>query len=389
MDWFFDEWLYKMGHPVFYVTKTYDPAAKTLALRVAQAQKLDPNYAYPQATFFRAPVEIEISAAPGKTRIERVMIEPKETQTFTFPVEAAPQLVNFDYGSTLIKEVRFDKSAGELIYQLTNDEDVTGRLWALERLAERLKDSGASNAEKEQVIAAINSALLKDKFWGVRDEAASALKGVNNSAAREALLDATKDEKSAVRAQAIQTLSQTKDASLANVYEGFLNDPSYGVIRAASLALGETKATNAYTNLTKQLDVASWRDTIRISALRGLAALGDKRALDAALQYSARGNPAAVRIAAINLLGAVGKNDPRAFQRIAETFSQAFATNNRGLINSGAEALVALGDPRGLEIFETARRQSGGKDAERFVAPYEQRLRSAMTIPPKQEAAQP
>lgn len=390
MDWFFDEWLYKMGHPIFYVTKTYNSSAKTLSLTVAQTQKSDPNSDYPQATLFRTPVEIEIgtAAAQGGTRIERVMIEPKQTQTFTFPLDAAPRLVNFDYGSTLIKEIRFDKTAAELVYQSANDEDVTGRLWAIERLRDRLKDSGATDAEKEQATNAISNALLRDNFWGVRKDAAEFLKGVNNSAARAALLKATKDAKPAVRAQAIESLSQSKDATLASLYQGFLSDESYAVIRAAALALGETKAPNADAALTRLLDVPSWRDTIRLSGLRGLAALGDKRSLEVGLRYAAGGNAPDVRIAALDLLGAIGKNDPRTFQRVAEIFAQAFTSNNRRLITSGAEALVDLGDPRAIEVFEEARRKSTDKDAGNFIAPYLERLRSVQTATPPKPVGQ-
>ncbi|MFN2456000.1 MAG: M1 family aminopeptidase [Pyrinomonadaceae bacterium] len=383
LEWFFDQWLYKMGHPIFYVTKSYDQAAKTLTLNVAQAQKIDPTSAFPQAALFRVPVDIEIGAAGGKTRIERVIIEPKETQTFSFKLDGEPQLVNFDYGGALIKEVRFDKPASELVYQLTNDEDLTGRLWALERLRDRLKDSGAPEAERAQVTAAIGGALLKDKFWGVRAEAAASLKGINNAAARDALLAATKDAKSAVRAAAIESLSPTRDAMLAGVYEKFLDDPSYAVIGAASQALGETKAAGAYAALSKLLEVPSWRDTIRISALNGLGTLGDARALDAALRYSTSGNATAVRLAAISLLGGVGKNDPRVFQRLAETFTQAFTASNKTLITNGAEALVALGDPRGLEVFESVRRKANSKEAATLLVPYEERLRTAQTATPK------
>src|SRR6266481_3553432 len=86
MDSFFDQWLYRMGHPVFRVAQTYDAAAKTLQLEVKQSQKPDPDYEYPQATFFQTPVEIEIGTANG-TRVERVMIEPKEEQSFKFAVD--------------------------------------------------------------------------------------------------------------------------------------------------------------------------------------------------------------------------------------------------------------------------------------------------------------
>ncbi len=52
MDWFFDQWLYKMGHPIFEVTKNYDAAKKQLTLNVKQTQKVDPNNEFPQTEFF-------------------------------------------------------------------------------------------------------------------------------------------------------------------------------------------------------------------------------------------------------------------------------------------------------------------------------------------------
>ena len=127
MDWFFDEWLYKMGHPVFNVTQDYDAAKKTLTLKVRQEQKPDPDSQYPQVGFFQTPVDVEIASASG-TRIEHVQIDPKEEQLFKFAADSEPLLVNFDYGDTLIKELNFNKSNGQLFYQLTNDQDVLGRI---------------------------------------------------------------------------------------------------------------------------------------------------------------------------------------------------------------------------------------------------------------------
>ena len=43
MDWFFDQWLYKMGHPDFEVTQNYDEFEKALTLNVKQTQKIDPK----------------------------------------------------------------------------------------------------------------------------------------------------------------------------------------------------------------------------------------------------------------------------------------------------------------------------------------------------------
>jgi HEAT repeat protein len=64
------------------------------------------------------------------------------------------------------------------------------------------------------------------------------------------------------------------------------------VIRASASALGQTKSAAAYDALVKLLDQPSWRDTIRASGLNGLAALGDKRALELGIKYYVAGNPA-------------------------------------------------------------------------------------------------
>src|SRR5512141_308234 len=59
MDWFFDQWLYRMGHPVFDITQSYDPASKKLTLNVKQTQKIDVTNDYPQTEFFQAYVDVE------------------------------------------------------------------------------------------------------------------------------------------------------------------------------------------------------------------------------------------------------------------------------------------------------------------------------------------
>jgi aminopeptidase N len=353
MDWFFDEWVYKMGHPIFHVAQAYDTAAKTLTLNVKQNQKPDPNYYYPQATFFQTPVEIEIGTSTG-IRVERVMIEPREEQSFRFQVDGEPQLVNFDYGDTLIKELHFDKPINALIYQFTHDEDVMGRIWALGQLSERRLATNTADAEKGMIAKVISSSLTLDKFWGMRFEDAAALQDVTGDDVKTALLAATKDKNPRVRARAVRALGARKDPSLADAFQQSLGDESYGVIRAGAEALGQTKNPAAYDSLMKLLDTPSWRDNIRVAGLNGLAALGDKRSLDIALKYSASGNSAQIRAAAITVLAAVGGDDPRVFPLISETLLQSVSPFNTVLFGASGRALVALGDQRGLEIFEQA-----------------------------------
>jgi aminopeptidase N len=383
MDWFFEQWVYRMGHPIFRVTKDYNPAAKTLTLAVRQEQKTDPNYSYPQTLLFRTPVDVEISTATT-TRVERVLIEAKEEQTWTFAVDSQPLLVNFDYGGTLIKELRFDKPTDELIYQLTRDEDVMGRMWALGQLSERIKERTADESEKQRIVAVIAASLTGDRFWGMRYESAAALSNVPASAARTALLAAIKDKDARVRARAMTSLAASNDPTLAGTYLQSLNDPSYATIRAAALALGATKSPAAYNALVKLLDVPSWRDNIRASALGGLAALGDRRALDAGLRFSEPGQQPQVRIAAITLLGAVGKDDPRVFPRVSEALNQSVTIRSQSMRNAAAEALVSLGDQRGLEVFEQVLKKLNSQGEQFSIRQFQQRLRqSSQPLPQK------
>jgi aminopeptidase N len=388
MDWFFDEWLYKMGHPVFRVTQNYDPAAKVLKLSVEQLQTVDANSQFPQVAFFQTPVNIEIGTASG-TRVERVQILPRKEQSFSLAVDSKPLLVNFDYRSTIIKELEFDKTTDDLAYQMTRDEDVLGRVWALGQLAKRVAAAGKPEVQ-ERIAAELSSTLTRDKFWGVRIEAATALASVKSSRAREALIAATKDTDARVRARAVSSLASSKDPALASLYQKLLSDRSYAVIKAAATALGETKGPGAYEALTALLSLPSWRDNIRASALLGFAELGDKRAVDLAFRYAPPGNAPQVRAAAVRLLGRVGGDNPKAFDFIAETAVKAFQAGDLNLATASAEALVSLGDSRGLAVIDQISRDAAVTERLKgHLSAYQELLRKVVAGGPKPDARHP
>jgi aminopeptidase N len=358
MDWFFDEWLYRMGHPVFQVAKTYDPSTKKLTLTVKQAQKPDPDWQYPQVGYFQTPVDIEL-VTNGQARVERVNIEARAEQSFAFSADSEPQIVNFDYGSTIIKEIEFNKPTTELLYQASMDQDVAGRLWALRQLSERLKDPGTANAEQSQINEQISSVLVKDNFWGVRLEAATVLTPTNDIS-RQALIAAVKDTSAKVRARAIASLSSAKNPALIPIYLQSINDRSYAVIRAAALALGQTKSAEAFPALTKLIEEKSWRDSIKVSALNGLSALGDSRGLEIALRLSEKGNAPVLRAAALKMVGAVTRDDPRAFPILSKSLTEAAEKGDFTISTAAAEGLANLGDPRGLGVFEEILKNPNG-----------------------------
>ncbi|HMH42641.1 MAG TPA: M1 family aminopeptidase [Pyrinomonadaceae bacterium] len=376
MDWFFDEWVYKMGHPVFRVIQDYDAQNKQLILKVRQEQKPDPDSQYPQAGFFQTPVDIQIATA-ANTRVERVQIEPKEEQTFKFTVDSEPLLVGFDYGGTLIKELTFVKTTGQLLYQLGNDKDVLGRIWALSQLAPRMNDEKTAAADRDAIRKAL-AVATKDQFWGARFEAVAALNGSREE--KDVLIAATKDANPRVRARAVRSLATTKDSSLADVYLQLLNDQSYGVVRSASTALGQTKSPLAYDALVKLIGQPSWRDSILASALDGLAALGDKRALDFGLKYFTPGNQTGVRINSVGLLAAVGKDDPRTYPLISAALTENVERGTAGpLAGAEAEALSVIGDERTVTLFQQLAKTPGiSQQMAAILARFDARLREKL-----------
>jgi aminopeptidase N len=192
-----------------------------------------------------------------------------------------------------------------------------------------------------------------------------------------------------VRARAIASLGATKDPSLANLYVEHLSDESYATIRESARALGQTKSPAAYDALVKLIDVPSWRESIKVSALTGLAALGDSRALDLGFRYASTGNPAGVRGAALMLLAAAGHDDPRVYPLVSEAFRQA-ATFRGATIRQAGEALVSLGDKRALELFEQLRKQYNTDPILLgFINNYDRQLRRNLEQPsPSKPAGQ-
>jgi len=389
MDWFFDEWLYKMGHPVFEVKQNYDDVAKKLTLNVKQTQKLDLNNEFPQTEFFQTYVDVAID-----NKVNRVWLEPKAENVFTFDSATKPKLVNFDYEGTLLKEMTFEKSTDELLYQMANDKDPIGRRWAMGELEKK----AATASEKGRIVDALITSAEKDTFWRIRRAALSVIANIYSpdpSPGQErpvVRLDAnveaatvrlTKDAQAPIRADAYELLGETRDAKHTALYVAALDDRSYGVIDQAASALATTKDVRAYDALVKLTNTPSWKGRIQIAGLRGLGELGDKRGLDVGLKTATDTKLSMnLRTAALGIVGAVGKGDPRAYPLIFEKFKAAYdASNIQGIVD-GIQAIVKLADPRGqaaIDMLKVKFKDNTG--AMQFVATQEAALKAAIGKP--------
>lgn len=367
LDWFFDQWIYKMGHPVFTVKQKYDKSKKQLILSVRQTQKSDPNDEYPQTEFFKGNMEIEIEG-----RIEKVMMEAKGENVFTFQAPAKPKLVNFDYESTWIKELKFEKSMDEILYQVENDKDAAAKSWAMSELVKIGKDEKTSNEDKEKVYAAFRNVALSNSYWRTKLAAVSQLQSMLapfwetkpvklDDATVNMLLTFIKNERSWCRSTAIGFLGMTRDPKYTDLYLGYLEDESFRVINSAATSLGKTKSPKAFDALSKLVNKPSMKSQSLICALNGLKELGDARGYDIAFnslsdtKLSRWRLPTPpvwdYRIVAAQTIAFLGRSS-NAFPIVFERFKQTIDEDDLNGALNNTLIIITLADPRGQEAFD-------------------------------------
>ena len=163
IDWLFDAYVFKGGHPAFKLAFEWDDATKQAKLNVAQTQDEK------DSSVFRLPVVVDFTVE-GKVHAHKVEINEK-VHNFIFSLPGKPQMVRFDPGHNFVKTVEFKRDKDLLLYQLKNDDDVVGRIDAAKELAK---------LGTQEAVDGLKNAVQKDKFWGVQNEAARALGGMRS-----------------------------------------------------------------------------------------------------------------------------------------------------------------------------------------------------------------
>ncbi|HUV12626.1 MAG TPA: HEAT repeat domain-containing protein, partial [Acidobacteriota bacterium] len=255
MDWFFEQWIFRPGHPFFEVSYRWDESKRKLILNIRQT--LDTSGDVP---VYRTPVMIGIHTQSGKT-LERLWLKEPE-EVLEIALGERPLLVRFDEGNYLLKEWTFSKSTDELLFQLQRD-DVIGRMWAAAELVNHGEDSRAM----EVLIATGRD----DPFWSVRKSAIQAVAKIDGNGQISFLRERALDEDSRVRVTALEALGDTGDAGLVEFFvKRFVEDDSYLAQAEALRSIGKTDARSAQELLESAAEMKSPRDVIRRAATEAL-----------------------------------------------------------------------------------------------------------------------
>ena len=337
LEWFFDQWVYKEGHPEIEVSSSFDDKRKLSSITVKQTHKT--SAATP---LFRFTATIALMDSEGSEIRHRVEVREAE-HVFNFPCEKAPKAVRFDPGFDILKTLKHKRGREALEMELRHAPEAIGRGAA----ARELGREGSP-----QAVAALRQALLNDRFWGVQADAATALGEIRTEAALDALMEGLRLGHPKARRAVVRALGHFRgNPRAASALSSLLSrgDESYFVEAEAALALGRTRDPEAARMLAEVMARESHLDVIRAHALAGMAETRDERAVSVAREWTVYGRPPRARVAAVGALAKLARHRESWRDEIVD-YLLPFADDKEFLVRMRLPgAFEEIGDPRALE----------------------------------------
>lgn len=168
-DYFFKQWVYGEGFPVFEVTFENLKKGGVDVTIAQQTNTTTPNH-------FHMPIRLEFTFADGTTKIEdKVIIEGKPLQTLHFPTDLPVKNIEFDHGNRLLKKLNFirqkvDSKNPIYDFKITTSEDrreitITGTPMKKQNVkVELIQMADMVEFVADQVLATIDIPSVKTTF---------------------------------------------------------------------------------------------------------------------------------------------------------------------------------------------------------------------------------
>lgn len=283
LEQFFDQWVYRPGHPVLKVTVSWESGHLHVKARQSQKAGDIPTFSFP--------LEVEIGTRGGKTHRHEKWIA-SESDALVIALGERPAWVGVDPRFRVVGSVTVEAPADMLREQLAHGSTARLRWLAARALARRSDPS---------TIRALGGSLSKkSEAWMVRGEAARALGKIRGKDAFEWLEKNARAAHPKVRRAVHSALGEFRtDEAAAILTRAATKDSSYLAGAEAARALGETRREKALATLVPLLDASSWADVRRAAALDGLSSLRMEAAVPHVLERTRYGHSTPTRRAAV------------------------------------------------------------------------------------------
>ncbi|MBI3271263.1 MAG: HEAT repeat domain-containing protein [Planctomycetes bacterium] len=365
LDRYFEEWLFRAGHPELRATLAWDAKAKEATLHVTQKGAIGGN----GKSAYQFPIGVRFVTRDGTQDFREELKDAEHVFKYRLPSEPRQALLDPDYELPLVK-VDWLKPRALWRNQLLGDRDVAGRLAAAGAVADWGTDEAAE---------LLGRAFAREKFWGVRAELARGLGRMRTPAARAVLVRNLGVTEPKARRAVVEALGEYRDASLVATFARLAErDPSYMVAAEAVRALGKTRDARARAHIERALATDSWGEVLRGAGVSATVELAGT--WTAARKYLAAAFPDRVRAAAVRAIGAAGRGEPGATLALLEA-----ARGDSQLVRvTAVRTLVLAGDPSACAELKKLH-EGCGNSMERGVLDSALRsLRSGLaTDPPK------
>ena len=330
---FFNQWVFKAGHPDFKVTAQWDPESQQLAMKIEQTQlarKLVWKDLETAVPYFEVPVDIEIETKAGR-KTQRVEVKDRETNV-TFKLDSEPDIIDFDRDSDVLKSFSFERTPAQLARQLEHDDQPWHRWWAAGQLA-----------GSHEGVAALREALHKDSSDRVRIAAAKSLGATATSEACKALLGKAQSDARVRRAVLEALANHAKEAGDA-LEKAFKTDPSPACRAAAAASLGKRGSRSAVFD-----DVTKFKDdeVIMPGILAGMLGSSHPSLLQLCIDLTDRSIHPQIRVRATECLGdaLAAQKEPAGIRRLVQLFEDSnFRVRRSAIQKAGGVKEPAVAD---------------------------------------------
>ncbi len=340
-DRFFDQWVYHGGMPELDIKYSWDGLTSQAKITVDQKQKLSDR-----VPLFHLQLPIRFTTGEG-THDFTIDID-EATEDFFFKLPAQPKTARIDPGYTILAKINFTPPSPLLDAQLDDETDMIGRLLAIQVLSKK-KD--------KESIDRLAETLRADAFYGVRIEAAKALKTIHNDAAFAALRGSLNQDDARVRLEVVRSLASFyRQEARETLEEISSSEKNPEIVAAAVAALGQYPVNEVQPALLAALERSSYRNEISQAAVSALHHQGDPVYLDSLLERlrddgdsfttDGLGN-------ALNALAYLARDTEEETREPVRRFIASRLDDPRERIRARAiDALGGLEDPRSLPLLE-------------------------------------
>lgn len=255
LNWFFNQWFYRDGHPELEINYSYDSITNKVKVIIEQKQQ----------NVFQIPSTIDIYDLKTKNRFNIWM--KNRIDTFVFDYRKRPLLVNFDGDKNLLCSRKENKSSAEYFQQYFISDNYIDKIEAVEYFMANQSDS----LTRTIIKSALNDKNKHIRFYVLDNIDLDDDSMLNFS---EALIfkKAKEDKDDIIKGAAIEKIAFLKRNKYKEMYVKYISDSSFNdYLRCSSInALNLIDAVLTYKVIKNLVDKKLWKADVSASFISSI-----------------------------------------------------------------------------------------------------------------------